>query len=88
MFEALDVYIMEVKNYAHKITSYKKEGKWFVRIDRILSDGSLNYLNDHELPECTSENKWNLFEETMAVVGKTVGIDSPGVREHFKVMED
>ena len=79
---------MTIENYAHKVTSYKKDGKWIVRIERILPDGSLNYLNDHELPECNSENKWDLFEEVMAIIGKTIGIDSPGIREHFKVMKD
>ncbi len=79
---------MTIENYAHKISSFQRDGKWFVRIERILPNGRIDYLNDHELPECNSENKWEIFEEVMAVIGKTVGIDSPGIREHFKVMED
>ena len=79
---------MDIKNYSHKVSSIQKDGKWYVRIERMLEDGRIEYLNDHELPECNSDNKWDLFEETMSVIGKTIGIDSPGVREHFKVMED
>jgi hypothetical protein len=79
---------MKQDHYAHKITCYEDLGKRYIRIDRILPDGSITKVNNYELPECTSENKWDLLENIMAVIGKTVAIDNPCIRTHFKLVDD
>lgn len=79
---------MTQDHYAHKITCYEDGGKRYIRIDRIMPDASITKVNTYELPKCTSENKWDLLENIMAEIGKTVAIDNPCIRAHFKLVDD
>jgi len=79
---------MKIPNYAHKISTFQKDGQWFVRIERLLPDGRSDWLNDNPIPAPTKPEDWDLFESFMGNIGKTVGIDSPGVRAHFGIDGD
>jgi len=77
-----------MENYAHLISTIHKDGKWILRIERIFSDGKKDWVNDRDLPPFDKSDKWDVFEYFMASLGKAIGIDSPGVRDHFRIMEE
>ena len=76
---------MNIPNYAHRISTFQQNGAWFVRIERLLSDGQIHWVNDQPLPTPARTGDWELFESFMGSVGETVGLDSPGIRVHFGI---
>ena len=74
---------MKVANYSHHVSVAERDGKRFVRIDRVLPDGRVQFYTELELPAPKSPEDWEAFEKVMGNVGKSVGIDSPAVRAHF-----
>ena len=76
---------MKVPNYAHQVSVAERSGKRFVRIDRVLADGRLEFFTEVELPVPVGTEDWDTFECVMANVGKSLGVDSPTIRTHFRL---
>jgi len=73
----------KIPNYSHFVSVVERVGRRFVRIDRVLPDGSREFYTELELLPKDAGEDWEKFEEVMCNVGKSMGIDSPAVRNHF-----
>jgi hypothetical protein len=76
---------MKIPNYAHRVSTFQQDGVWFVRIERLLPDGQVHWVNDQPLPTPAKAEDWELFESFMSKLGEVVGLDSPGIRAHFGI---
>lgn len=79
---------MKVENYAHHVSVTERDGKRLVRIDRVLPSGLIAFYTELELPVPSRPEDWSAFEEVMGKVGRSIGIDSPAVRAHFRLDTD
>ena len=72
-------------NYSHLITVQEKDGSRVLRIDRVFEDGKKDFCTEIRLPPHEESKKWDLFEQVASSLGKSICIDSVGVREHFNL---
>lgn len=72
-----------IENYSHYVYIAERNGRRYVRIDRVLPNGRRDFYTEILLGDKVGDEDWEQFEEIMGNVGKSIGIDSPAVRAHF-----
>ncbi len=77
-----------IENYSHHVYVAERGGRKYVRIDRVLGNGTHEFYTELLLDEKSGMEDWERFEEVMGKVGKSIGIDSPAVRAHFGLNDE
>ena len=77
-----------IDNYSHHVYVAERGDRRYVRIDRVLPDGTHEFYTELLLAEKIGKEDWETFEEIMGNVGKSIGVDSPSVRAHFGLNDE
>lgn len=72
------------RDYSHIVYVAEKNGQPVIRIDRLFDDRRDLYT-EIELVQHLSEEKWNAFDKVAELIGKSLCIDSPKLREFLKI---
>ncbi len=72
-------------SYSHLITVEEKDGSRVIRIDRVFEGGKKDFCTEIELPQHDEKKKWDLFDQLACNLGKSICIDSVGVRQHLNL---
>ena len=75
-------------NYSHLITIQEKGGSRVIRIDRVFENGKKDLYTEIELPPHDEKKKWDQFDQLACDLGKSICIDSVGLREHLNLNID
>lgn len=74
-----------MSSYSHLITVEEKDGSRVIRIDRVFEDGKRDFCTEIKLPVYDEKKKWDLFDQLACSLGKSICIDSVGVRKHLNL---
>lgn len=75
-------------NYSHLVTVHEKDGTTVLRIDRVFENGRKDFYTEIVLPPHDEDHKWDLFDQVASNLGKSICIDSVGLREHYNLNKD
>lgn len=76
-----------VKNYSHLVSIVERDGKPYIRIDRLIKDKK-DFMTEIEIPISTEKEQWDIFDKIAEVLGKTLCIDSPKIRSLLKIDDE
>jgi len=76
-----------LEDYRHLVYTRIRDGRWFVRVDRVVGD-RVDFYTEIEIPSVGAENHWNVFDKLGETLGKTICIDSPSIRRELKIDGD
>lgn len=77
--------IQKMLKYSHLITVEDTSDGCRLRIDRVFEGNRVNFCTYIDLPGYESGQEWDAFDQVAAHLGKSICIDSPGVRSHFGI---
>ena len=70
------------KDYRHLIYTVSRDGRCFIRIDRVIGD-RVDFCTEIEIPSARSDDRWDIFDKLAENLGKTICIDSPSIRREL-----
>ncbi len=75
-------------DYSHLITVERTSDGYRIRIDRVFEGKRIDFCSYVDLPGYEPGQEWDAFDQAAENLGKSICIDSPGVREHFRINGD
>lgn len=72
------------KDYSHIVYIAEKNGQPVIRIDRLFVDRR-DFYTEIELAKYIDGEKWDTFDKVSEVIGKSLCIDAPKLREFLKI---
>jgi len=71
-------------DYPHIVYVAERDGRPVIRIDRLF-DGKQDFYTEIEIAKHLDQDKWDAFEKISQLIGKSLCIDSPRIREILKI---
>lgn len=74
-------------NYPHVVSVVSRDGKRFVRIDRLIGEKK-DFYTEIEISQNETDDRWDAFDKLAETIGKSICIDSPLIREQLGIDRD
>lgn len=74
-------------DYAHVVSVVTRDGKWFIRIDRLIGERK-DFYTEIEISQPKPDERWDVFDKLAETLGKSICIDSPLMREQLGIDHD
>lgn len=74
------------RNYTHVVSVVSRDGKRFIRIDRLIGE-KRDFYTEIEISH-PENDPWDAFDKLAETLGKTICIDSPLIREQLRIDRD